>query len=364
MRKYYIDNIRQTTVVLVVLYHVIYMFNGIIPFGVAGPLRDVQYQDAVQYILYPWFMVLLFILSGMSARYFLERHGNREFARARTRKLLVPSTIGLFVFHWIQGYLNMCLSSAFETIPESIPKPFFYLILCVSGTGVLWFIQMLWIFSMLLLLVRKWEKGKLSAFFGKFSYSPFILAVLGIAVWGSAQILNTPVIAVYRFGIYGFTFFLGYYIFSQEKVTDVLSEYGLFFGGAAVVLAVIYTAVYFGQNYVVSPVVNSPLSIAFLWTACLAILGLMKRWGNRTNSFTAYMNRKSRGLYMFHYLPISVCGILFRENKSQPPVCIYILTAAAAFAGALLLYEILSRIPFLRWCILGIRKTKKETDHV
>ena len=39
---------------LVVLYHVIYMFNGIETFGVIGPFSDVQYQDAFQYIVYPW----------------------------------------------------------------------------------------------------------------------------------------------------------------------------------------------------------------------------------------------------------------------------------------------------------------------
>ena len=69
MRKLYIDNIRWITVVLVVLYHVIYMFNGIETFGVIGPFSDVQYQDAFQYIVYPWFMLLLFAVSGMSARY-------------------------------------------------------------------------------------------------------------------------------------------------------------------------------------------------------------------------------------------------------------------------------------------------------
>ena len=52
MRKLYIDNIRWITVVLVVLYHVIYMFNGIETFGVIGPFSDVQYQDAFQYIVY------------------------------------------------------------------------------------------------------------------------------------------------------------------------------------------------------------------------------------------------------------------------------------------------------------------------
>lgn len=81
MRKLYIDNIRWITVVLVVLYHVIYMFNGIEIFGVIGPFSDVQYQDAFQYIVYPWFMLLLFVISGMSARYELEHRSEKEFIK-------------------------------------------------------------------------------------------------------------------------------------------------------------------------------------------------------------------------------------------------------------------------------------------
>ena len=87
MRKLYIDNIRWITVVLVVLYHVIYMFNGIETFGVIGPFSDVQYQDAFQYIVYPWFMLLLFVISGMSARYELEHRSEKEFIK-KDRKII------------------------------------------------------------------------------------------------------------------------------------------------------------------------------------------------------------------------------------------------------------------------------------
>ena len=110
MRRYDVDNIRWMTVVLVVLYHVIYMYNGIVTAGVVGPFHEVQYQDAFQYVLYPWFMLILFIISGMSSRFYLEKHTIREFVRARTRKLLVPSTVGLFAFQWMLGYFNMAIS--------------------------------------------------------------------------------------------------------------------------------------------------------------------------------------------------------------------------------------------------------------
>ena len=82
MRKTYIDNIRWITVVLVVLYHVFYVFNAAGVSGGVGPLFDTQYQDAVLYILYPWFMLLLFVVSGMSARFYLDGHSCREFMRS------------------------------------------------------------------------------------------------------------------------------------------------------------------------------------------------------------------------------------------------------------------------------------------
>ena len=64
MRKYYLDNIRWMTVMLVVIYHVIYMYNAEGIPGVVGPITDqrIQYQDIFQYAVYPWFMPLLFIV--------------------------------------------------------------------------------------------------------------------------------------------------------------------------------------------------------------------------------------------------------------------------------------------------------------
>lgn len=105
-RKLYLDNIRWMTVVLVVIYHVVYMFNGVQPFGVIGPFREHQLQDCFQYLVYPWFMALLFVVSGMSARYYLQSHTTKQFLKDKTRKLLVPSTIGLFVFQWLLGIEN------------------------------------------------------------------------------------------------------------------------------------------------------------------------------------------------------------------------------------------------------------------
>ena len=198
MRKAYLDNIRWITVVLVVIYHVIYIFNGVIQHGIIGPFSEHQPQDTYQYIVYPWFMLLLFVVSGMSARYELVKRTEKEFIRVRTRKYLVPSTIGLLVFGWVLGYYNMLMSG-----------PILFLIMAVSGSGPLWYIQMLWLFSLILVLIRRIEKDGFYNICGKANLLTLILLV--IPVYGAAQILNTPIIVVYRFGIYGLGFLIGYF---------------------------------------------------------------------------------------------------------------------------------------------------------
>ena len=47
MRRRYIDNIRWMTVVLVVFYHVIFLYSAIEPELGLGPFRPVQYQDGI-----------------------------------------------------------------------------------------------------------------------------------------------------------------------------------------------------------------------------------------------------------------------------------------------------------------------------
>ena len=161
-RKYFVDNIRWVTVILVLIYHVFYMYNAE---GISGGLQKitnlkVQYYDIYMYFVYPWFMPVLFLVAGMSSRFYLDSHTNKEFIRSRTTKLLVPSTIGLLFFQFIQGYVSMSLGNAFDSLKE-VPGVIKFFIMVLSGQGVLWFALLLWVYSLLLILVRKIEKGKL-----------------------------------------------------------------------------------------------------------------------------------------------------------------------------------------------------------
>lgn len=360
MRRKYLDNIRWVTILIVIIYHVIYMFNGVTTYGVLGPFSEDQPQDIFLYIVYPWFMFLLFVVSGMAARFELDHKGESGFIRNRTRKYLVPSTIGLFVFWWILGYYNMLIGGAFESM-GSVPKPVLYLIMCISGIGPLWYIQMLWLFSLILIWIRKIEKDRVYNLAAKTNV--FIIVLLGIAVYGAAQVLNTPIVVVYRFGIYGLGFLLGYFIFSHEEVMEKLEKYWMLFGLLALAFCILFLVFNLGKPYPEHEVLDTFLCNMYAWFGTLGLLAFMKKWGDFHNGFSDWMCRKSWGLYVFHYLGIAISSWYIKMYLPQMPVFfVYLLVLVSGIAGALLLYEIISRIPVLRWCVLGIKQNKSRGE--
>ena len=344
MRKYYLDNIKWITVVIVVLYHVIYMYNAEGIQGVCGKITDleVQYFDVFQYIVYPWFMMLLFMVSGVTSRLYLDNHTHREFISSRTTKLLVPSTIGLVAFQFLQGYVNVALGDAVLKDP-GIPLIAKVLICIASGIGVLWYIQLLWLFSMLLVLVRKIDRDRLWNACGRVRLP--VLAALVLPTYGAAQILNTPIVCVYRFGLYFFVFLLGYFVLSHDEVIEVLKRWFPLLAATSGVLGTAFCARYFGEVYADNPVYRSVLFVTYF-----------------SNRFTRWMSKRSFGLYVFHYLGISSVALFVARRGILPAPTVYLLSLIAGFAGAYLLNGIISRIPGYRWAVLGIKEEKKNVQ--
>lgn len=361
MRKHYLDNIRWITVVIVVVYHVFYMYNAEGIQGVVGNISGhvPQYWDVFQYLTFPWFMFLLFMVSGISSRLYLANHTDKDFFKSRTTKLLVPSTIGLLAFQFIQGYFNTRLSNAMNVM-KTVPAPVAFLIMAVSGIGVLWYIQLLWVFSVVLIPVRKIEKDRLWKLAGKTNI--IVIILMAIPVFGAAQILNTPIICVYRFGYYGLAFLLGYFVFSHDEVIDALKKNAIWLTIVAVVLAVAFSVVYFGDNYADAPVFKTPLFTLFGWFASIAFLGMGARYLDFSNKFTTVMNKYSWGLYVFHYLGISIVAVCIASKGILPFPVVYLLSLVSAFAVAFILYELISRLPFFRWAVLGIKKVRSRSD--
>jgi len=368
MRKHWIDNLRWVTVLLVLFYHVIYFYNNKGVFGGIGGFGDgPQYQDVVMYILYPWFMPLLFLLAGVSSRYALERHSRKEWFKARTRKLLVPSTIGLFVFHWMVGYFNTAVAAKSGAL-DNVTGVAKYLMWAVSGTGPLWFIQDLWLFSLILLLVSKldnsnrfhewWDKA------ARGNAGIVWILLLGLLYWAAEQtIIQNPrpesldgLYNLYKPFFYIVPFLMGYFIFSNETVQDCLKQAWIPLLSSAFAVGVVLITTTFGQDNTSPKYLTSPLNCLYGWLACLGLMGWFYARFNKTSDFAGYMTRSSFGFYIVHYLIIASLGYMMKQYTQLPPIAMYVILTVAVFTLSPLLYEVIRRIPFIRWCVLGEKK--------
>ena len=364
MRKHWIDNLRWVTVLLVLFYHVIYFYNNKGVFGGVGGFGDgPQYQDVVMYILYPFFMPLLFILAGISARYALDKYPAKGWFKARTRKLLVPGTIGLFVFHWMVGYFNTAVAQNTGMF-DGIPGVAKYALMAVSGTGPLWFIQVLWLLSLVLLLVRKLDRN--DRFWNRCGKANIVwIILLGVLYWVGAQTLvKNPrpdsadgLLNLYKPLFYLIPFLLGYFLFSHDEVQEKLGKVWAPLLACAVVTGGILIGTTFGQDNTSPQYLGSPLSNLYGWLMCLAMMAWFKARFDRTGPFAAYMSKSSFGLYIVHYLVIASLGYMMKMYTQLPPWSMYVILTIAVFTLSPLLYEIIRRIPFVRWCVLGEKKS-------
>ena len=377
MRRHWVDNLRWVTVLLVLFYHVIYFYNNKGVFGGIGGFDDgPQYQDVVMYILYPWFMPLLFLLAGISAKYALDSHSCREWLKARTRKLLVPATIGLFVYHWMTGYFNTHVAAMTQVndFTADLPGPIKYIIWAFSGIGHLWFIQDLWLFSIVLLILKRLDPNdKLHVWCGKLFKGKATIVwmiLLGIVFWAAqyTQIMDVThplagLINLYKPLFYLILFLMGHYVFSHNQVHETLAKYWIPLVIIAIASGAWLVFTTFGEVNTTPQYLNSVPNCVFGWFACLAMIGWFQACFDKTSAFASYMTRSSYGIYIMHYLVIAGLGTILKLHTTLPPLAIYITLTIAVFTLSPLMYEEIRRIPIIRWCVLGEkRRTKCEQE--
>ncbi len=353
-RKIFLDTLRWSTVLLVMVYHVFYLWNGVGVLGGIPNAGSIPAFDLTAALVYPWFMVLLFLVSGICAAYALPRKGGRAFLKERAVKLLVPSTLGLFAFQWIAGYFNIKLGGGLDTIPSFLLYP----ISAVSGIGPLWFAQMLFLFSALLVLIRRIDKkDRLRTLCGRFS--PYFVFLFALLLWSASYVGNLPVLTMYRFGIYFTAFLLGYLVFSHEHIQKKLTSLWLPLSLAALASIVPYGFYIYGKAFTSPAVLQSLPTNLYLWLMILALFALAGRFGDRENKVTRYLTQNSFGFYVLHYPVLLPVAYALEYHTALSPLPKYLLAALAVFVGTFLLHELIRRIPILRFLVLGIKKQKQ-----
>jgi surface polysaccharide O-acyltransferase-like enzyme len=247
-----------------------------------------------------------------------------------------------------------------------------------SGIGPLWFIQELWLFSLLLIIIIAIERDRLYNAVGRLLQSTrgwsrlcrLALLLVGgfLLIWAGAQGSITHPAEhsaqglwnLYRPAAYFVPFLMGYYLFSRDNVQCFLSRYTYWLLVPAVAAGVALTLATWGEDNTAPLYLMHWSTNLFAWLAILAMLGCFKAWADRTSPFASYMTRSSYGIYIVHYLVIAALGYMLKLYTPLPAVADYLILLVAVVTLSPAIYELLRRIPFVRWAVLGMGKSNQK----
>jgi len=238
----------------------------------------------------------------------------------------------------------------------------------------LWFLVYLFVFSLIALPVflpfgkaAKSVIARAAAILGK-SWTLLLLLVISIAVidilimptgfWGHRGSGGWNILSYLLF------FLLGYLLFSDTRLLEIVKRLRWYFLGAGIILsglAFIFVdqfaepANYFGTaSYNLAHLVRSMNS----WAWMLAFIGIAARFLNFNNRFLGYAGEAVLPFYVLHQTVIISIGFyVVQWNMGVMPK--YLIIAATSFIGIMAIYELLvRRINILRF-LFGMRLKKK-----
>ncbi|MDE5863762.1 MAG: acyltransferase [Lachnospiraceae bacterium] len=343
MRRHYIDNLRNLTILLLFPVHTFMIWNN---FGSKFYIWQGENKLLSTFIVFvnPWFMPLLFVLAGMSARYSLKKRSNKEYIIQRIHKLLIPFICNLVV---LVPFQSLFARKFFYSYNGGLPehwKYFFTHLTDFSGydgaftPGQLWFILFLFIISMFSLIPFRFIPYQKVA---KKAESLPLLAVL---------LLFLPIWLMYHLGNFGgfslgknlALFLLGYYLLSNDTVIERIEKNIKQLTILWIVTSVTSVVLYYHFSY------YGDLWINFVgWISILVLLIWGKKGLNRQTCFTEYFNDASYPIYILHqsilvalaYYVVQICDILFVQV-----FCICV----GSFILTVLAYHFIKCIPVVR----------------
>ncbi len=162
-RLYYLDWLRVLAILTVFLYHTLRPFDFI-----DWHVKNKELSEAITILLFffsQWGMVLFFVLSGAACWFALRSRSGRQFVRERSLRLLVPLVVGYLLFSPLQAYFEALYHGTFAgSFLQFVPWFFAHIQFSwhspwISDPYHLWFLEFLWVFSLIALPLFLFLRG-------------------------------------------------------------------------------------------------------------------------------------------------------------------------------------------------------------
>jgi peptidoglycan/LPS O-acetylase OafA/YrhL len=347
-RHYDIDWLRCLAMLMVFLFHCARFFDDF-PWHVKDGEISAGFSLFVGFLVI-WIMPIFFLISGMSSFYSLGKRTGREFIQARIKRLAIPFVFGVFVLIPPQVYLERLSHGQFEGSFIQFSPHYFDGFYAFGGNFAwmglhLWFLQILFIHSLLLLPLFLWiRREKILQRISRAAdllLKPGIIFLFGVPLAIIELALNPEGLGRRDFGgwnifQYLVVFFYGYLIASNQRIRQVIKNHRV---TALILGTVILTAlVVFEERIGYS---GTMILRAFaMWLWLLAILGFGHKYLNFSNGALKLANEAVLPFYILHQTVILILGY-FIVQLGIPLFTKFLIIAVLSFVTIISLYVFL-----------------------
>lgn len=326
MRKYEIDQLRVYAFLILILYHAGLVF---VPWEF-----HMHNNETGELFLMPmffshqWRIGLLFVISGIGTYFSMSRRSSIGYAQERFIRLFIPFIFGTLILVLPQVYLRRLTEGVEYSsyldfyINDAFTKGFYY-----EGGNFgwhhLWFILYLFIFSMILILLKK-PLELLSIYIKKFISSwkgwgitLFICVCIPVFLF---EYFLRPIFPETRglkndwfiFSEYLWVFLCGYLI--ARNIDDIwpLLKKSKYFTLIVGIIAYLIYGHYcvMGDEYIMVNAISRTLT---LWCIIFSIFGFAIQYLNKNKKWLSYANEAVYPFYILHQTVIIAITFYIRD---------------------------------------------------
>ncbi|MBI5962291.1 MAG: acyltransferase [Chloroflexi bacterium] len=363
-RRHDLDWLRVFAILSVFIYHSTRFFDPWF-WHVKNPLtyRSVA---VLQGFMETWMMPFIFLISGASIFYAMNKGGAGTFFKDKALRLLIPLLVAVFTYAPLQVYLERITHGQFSgSFFAFLPHYFEGIYLGDGSAGNfafvgmhMWYVFILLIYCGMFYPLFRWWKGSGSGMLEK-------IGNLFASPWTLWLILSLPIMTLHlfvsdtdwEFGSGGwpflyYIFFLlyGFVIASHERLQASIKRMrwfnlalGTIFAGTFIILK---------ATPALAVLEDALGDLFWILSACSLLptfLGFGMQHLNFTNPFLKYAGEAVMGFYILHQTVLLVVGYYVVE-WNIPAFAKWTLITAASFVVIMAIYEyLIRRVNILRF---------------
>jgi glucans biosynthesis protein C len=352
-RLFFIDYLRLTTTFAVIMFHAgrhFDAFDSYVKLSLNDPVISI-----INAFLILWIMPLFFILAGLSAFYSLQGRTGIGFLMERARRLLIPFLFVGFIISLPQVYIERVAHEHFYgSILDFLPH-YFEGLYGFGGNFAwmglhLWFLPLLFLFSILLLVSR--EATNITLFrivsFPDFALILIPLPMILLDLIVSPDNLGTRIFGGHSVLVYFYLFVIGYLFLAVPNSLERIGHRWIEISVVALLSTICFLfidSIDVKLRYVPWVTFNS-LATFFLAAAFISIGQKILKFDHPLRK---YGNESMMSVYILHQPIIVIAAFLLFWPLTMPPTLVYISLVIIGLSLSLLLhFGLIRKIPVLQ----------------